>query len=309
MKDFNLPRMIDDAANQWEEELEGLQLLGPDTKVLKLPRPGEQHEWNVDPLRLVNAYMQLQGLVSESASGSHPDESSPIRSAALRKAACDLFLSSCGVVHPVPELTLSYAPEADDMAESVLDGDAPSPSVSRFSSPAPSASSAKTQAEEPDEDPSMTLLRAYTGTGKFVPNKRFELLSKWRIGAEPDERVAFDLRRDVGETPGMQRRAKMLARENRKRRRAETLRYMQQGQSSPIREAAPMTTQLPAAGPSAAAVPEIRLTQKTQPRSLLHHSSQLQPQHLHSDPITMSQPVSGAFAQRPKKKVKKKKGF
>ncbi|RYP54057.1 hypothetical protein DL768_001059 [Monosporascus sp. mg162] len=147
----------------------------------------------------------------------------------------------------------------------------------------------KSQEDENEEEPAMALLRSYTGSGKFVQRKRFELLNQWQIGADPENHV-FDLDKEKEVTPGMQRRAKILARESRKRRRAETL--LQRIQREPS---------LPTTQPA----PEVRFSQRTQPVAPFSTQSQL-----HSDPFqTMSQPVAGAFAQRPKKRSKRKTGF
>ncbi|RYP07887.1 hypothetical protein DL764_002253 [Monosporascus ibericus] len=147
----------------------------------------------------------------------------------------------------------------------------------------------KPQEDETEEEPAMVLLRSYTGSGKFVPRKRFELLNQWQIGADPENHI-FDLDKEKEVTPGMQRGAKILARESRKRRRAETL--LQKIQREP---------NLPTTQPA----PEVRFSQRVQPVAPFSTQSQL-----HSDPLqTMSQPVAGAFAQRAKKRSKRKTGF
>lgn len=137
-----------------------------------------------------------------------------------------------------------------------------------------------------NEDAAMTLLRAYTGTGNFVPQKDFELLDKWKLGAEPAE-YTFDLDRSGDVDAGKLRRAKQQAREERKRRRTQTLIHLSQESELPATQPAPDTA-----------------FYSSQPRGM---SSQRQT--IHSDPVhMMSQPAAGAFGRRPNKKVKKRKG-
>lgn len=150
----------------------------------------------------------------------------------------------------------------------------------------------------------MALLRSYTGSsGRFVPRRpNLELLDQWRLGSDPNDYV-FDLDKEKEVTPGMQRKARRLARESRKRRRAETL----------LQLASREPSQLP---PPSATQPAPETTRFSQQRAQpVAAYSQHQHQHqqhapvLHSDPTTMSQPVPGPFAQRPKKRPKRKGGF
>jgi RNA polymerase I-specific transcription initiation factor RRN6 len=132
----------------------------------------------------------------------------------------------------------------------------------------------------------MSLLRAYTGTGKFVAEKKLELLDKWQLGAEPSEYI-FDLDRSGDATADKLRKAKQLAREDRKRRRAQTLLQLSQEPELPATQPAPDTSFF-----------------SSQPRFM---SSQRQV--IHSDPLhTVSQASVGVRGRRPNKKVKKRKG-
>ncbi|RYP80797.1 hypothetical protein DL769_002267 [Monosporascus sp. CRB-8-3] len=219
-----------------------------------------------------------------------------IRPAVLRKMACDLYLSLRGLVYGRPDLSMTQRQPSPPPSSQLEYPD----DMSIASSPAPQSQKSsgvvsqgtvgeRSQEDENEEEPAMALLRSYTGSGKFVPRKRFELLNQWQIGADPEDHV-FDLDKEKEVTPGMQRRAKILARESRKRRRAETL--LQKIQREPS---------LPTTQPA----PEARFSQRMQPVAPFSTQSQL-----HSDPLqTMSQPVAGAFAQRPKKRHKRKTGF
>ncbi|RYP32222.1 hypothetical protein DL766_004062 [Monosporascus sp. MC13-8B] len=239
------------------------------------------------------------GLVA-SADASRASEDSTwtleIRPAVLRKMACDLCLSLRGLVYGRPDLSMTQRhPSPLPLSQLEYPDD-----MSIASSPAPQSQKSpgagsqrtvdeKSQEDENEEEPAMTLLRSYTGSGKFVSRKRFELLNQWQIGVDPENHV-FDLDKEKEVTPGMQRRAKILARESRKRRRAETL--LQKIQREPSL-------------PTTQTMPEARFSQRMQPVAPFSTQSQL-----HSDPFqTMSQPVAGAFAQRPKKRPKRKTGF
>jgi RNA polymerase I-specific transcription initiation factor RRN6 len=205
-----------------------------------------------------------------------------------REIAYDLYLSVYGIGCCISSSKSSHA--AGEGGNLLLDSQAdtlPSSPPRLASPPSTPAWSQVSDFEATDEeDPAMALLRGYTGTGKFVPKKRFELLDKWDLGAEPSS-YAFDLDRSGDADAVRQRRAKQLAREDRKRRRAETLLHLSQ------------EPELPATQPA----PEIRF-HSSQPRGF---SSQRQ--ILHSDPLqTMSQPASGIFGRRPNKKAKKRKG-
>lgn len=161
----------------------------------------------------------------------------------------------------------------------------------------------------------MALLRSYTDSGRFVPKPQrpSELLDQWRLGTDPNAYV-FDLDKEKEVTPGMQRKARRLARENRKRRRAETLGLQLAGSVSVSRE--PSLMPMPMPMPSTQPAPETT-TRFSQPRTqqpvataAAYSQQQFAPMPmLHSDPMTMSQPVPGPFAQRPKKRPKRKGGF
>ncbi|KAI1269894.1 hypothetical protein F5Y18DRAFT_371902 [Xylariaceae sp. FL1019] len=203
----------------------------------------------------------------------------------------DLFLSLFGLGYRRPEITESELPStANSRQHSVasetmtIDSQTETLPSSPVRSHSSGTSSQRSNSEPVEgEDPAMTLLRSYTGTGKFVPRKEFELLDKWQLGAPPSAYV-FDIDRETDGGPMARTRAKNLAKQDRKRRRAETL--LNLGREP----------QLPNTQP----LPETRFF-SSQPRAI---ESQLQ-----SDPVqAMSQPIAGAFGVRPKKKVKKRKG-
>ncbi|RYP93745.1 hypothetical protein DL770_000117 [Monosporascus sp. CRB-9-2] len=296
IRQFDFPEDVGLVASEWEERFEDLQLIEPGLTLLDLrPPPGKASEWS--DLPLADVYAKLQHL---GANVSRVSEDSmwtmEIRPAVLRTMACDLYLSLRGLVYGRPDLSMtqrqpsplpsSQLEHPDDM--SIASSPAPQSQKSRGAGSQGTVGE-KSQEDENEEEPAMALLRSYTGSGKFVPRKRFELLNQWQIGADPEDHV-FDLDKEKEVTPGMQRRAKILARESRKRRRAETL--LQNIQREPS---------LPTTQPA----PEVRFSQHMQPVAPFSTQSQL-----HSDPFqTMSQPVAGAFAQRPKKRSKRKTGF
>lgn len=219
------------------------------------------------------------------------------RPVVLGQIACEVYLSSIGLVQRQADLNESQQPSSHDLDHMVIDSqpEDQTGSVPRAQSVVSTSSSRGTKTDTVEkEDAAMALLRSYTGTGKFVPEKRTALLDKWAVGADPANYV-FDLDRDNEVTPGMQRREKQLARESRKRRRTETLLQMQKEQEE---------SRLPATQPA----PDTRsFRQRSQPLGTLWQS-----QAMMSDPIqATSQPVPGVFArrnERPKKKVKKRKG-
>ncbi|RYP55783.1 hypothetical protein DL771_012374 [Monosporascus sp. 5C6A] len=296
IRQFDLPEDVGLVASEWEEGFERLQLIEPRLTILDLsPPPVKAPEWS--GLSLPDVYAKLQHLGADVSRVSEESTwTMEIRPAVLRKMACDLCLSLRGLVYGRPDLSMTQR-QPSPLPSSPLEYP---DDMSITSSPAPQSRNSpgagsqgtvgeKSQEGENEEEPAMVLLRSYTGSGKFVPRKRFELLSQWQIGADPENHV-FDLDKEKEVTPGMQRRAKILARESRKRRRAETL--LQKIQREPS---------LPTTQPA----PEVRFSQRMQPVAPFSTQSQL-----HSDPFqTMSQPVAGAFAQRPKKRPKRKTGF
>ncbi|KAL7623893.1 hypothetical protein AAE478_005449 [Parahypoxylon ruwenzoriense] len=285
---------------EWEAEVERLRQINPSVILLSLNRP---HSWFTKPSdSLKELYLMLTNIMGSVDFG---DEAQTwiqgTRTAVLRQMAYDIYLSIYGLVRRPLGLDESQQPpspipETHSPGSMLIDSqqEGPRRKSSRSQSKASTIDSRGSQTgSSPGEDPAMTLLRSYTGTGKFVPVKRTMLLDKWEVGADPGNYM-FDLDRNKEETPGMQRRAKQLARESRKRRRAETLLQIQ-GDKEPN-----LTSTQPA--------PDTRFfSQYTQPAV---GYSQSQP--IMSDPIhTMSQPTSGIFGrrdERPKKKIKKRKG-
>lgn len=126
--------------------------------------------------------------------------------------------------------------------------------------------------------------------------KETELGALWKTGADPHD-YTFDLDKEKEVTEGMQRREKKLAKANRKRQRVGMLMDLQE-------RGRQQSENLPATQP----VPEPSFAQSSPVRQqssqhALRGFSQGLPQ------MTMSQPITGSFAQRPKKKVKRKGGF
>ncbi|KAH9907971.1 RNA polymerase I-specific transcription initiation factor RRN6-like protein [Xylariomycetidae sp. FL2044] len=299
------PRNITHASDTWRLEIERLDRIAPEIVSLELKLLGG------DMTDLENMSLQeiFEGLVaicgSLEFSGRSSYETSTVRSATLRQIACDLYLSLRGIVYrgvePIQD-SQPHSPAATGLSDRLDDMVIDSQPESLPSSPLRArsvelgAASLKANARDTrGEDPAMTLLRSYTGTGQFVPDKQSALLDKWQVGASLDD-YTFDLDRSNEATPGMQRRAKQLARQSRKRRRAETLLGMARGPELPATQPAGQT--------------HFFSSQRSQPMGEYSQS-----QAILSDPLhplqTMSQPVVGAFGQRsgpPKKKVKKRKG-
>ncbi|KAI1460902.1 hypothetical protein F4805DRAFT_349497 [Annulohypoxylon moriforme] len=298
IENLKLPNDMSLAASDWRLEIERLGRIGSNVALLALDRP------HIQIFKTSNSLDDLfSALVVVMAGADSDDETQgwtqEARSTVFRQIACDVYLSLFGLVHRQvdhqADLNEPRRALAHDLDNMVIDSQQGSRagSVARSQSEVSTTSSRELKTENSsEEDPAMALLRTYTGTGKFIPTKNIALLDKWEVGADLDNYV-FDLDFDKEVTPGMQRRAKKLARENRKRRRAETLLQIHKDQEP---------------GLSA-----------TQPAPNTHFSSQLsQPmggfssQPIRSDPLhTMSQPMAGIFGrreERPKKKVKKRTG-
>jgi hypothetical protein len=279
----------------WEAEIERLNNMYPGVAVFTfdLLRPCLGLPISTS---LPEAYSRLLEIANSSLRyGDNDDANDENRVAISQQIAYDLYLSVYGVGYHNPSSDQSLGtPKGADADAMLLDSQTetlPSSPLRQQSSPTPTRLSQRSNSEaaDTDEDPAMTLLRAYTGTGKFVPNKQFELLEKWQLGAEPSDYV-FDLDRSGEEVDaGRLRRAKQLAREHRKRRRAETLLQLPKS----------LEPELPATQP----VPDTSFF-SSQP-----HGRSSQRQLMHSDSLhTMSQPAFGAFGRRPNKKAKKRKG-
>ncbi|KAI1800947.1 RNA polymerase I-specific transcription initiation factor RRN6-like protein [Daldinia bambusicola] len=294
IEDLALPTDLSHAAAEWDFEIEQLGHMDPDMTLVALNRPFSQITEPANSLHeLFSAFLNLAA-----SSGLSEENQSPMQEAKfaiLRQMACDVYLSLFGLVHRQIESRQTQRSLAEELESMAIESQSGSRtgSVSRSKSEVPTSEPDTPRAESQVEDPAMALLRSYTGTGKFVPAKRTMLLDKWEVGANPDTYV-FDLERDKEVTPGMQKRVKQLARENRKRRRAESLLQMRKDKEP----------SLPATQPA----PDSRFFNRhSQP---IAFSSQTQA--LMSDPLqTMSQPIPGIFGrreERPKKKVKKRKG-
>ncbi|KAI0013260.1 hypothetical protein F4779DRAFT_564763 [Xylariaceae sp. FL0662B] len=292
MMNFRLPDDMSVASVEWDAEIKRLQHVDPSTTVLEL----HQAHGHLASLATSSLQELYSGLLDITASIAYDGEGNAwtqaIRSAVFRQMACDVYLSSFGIVHRKVDSNEPQRFVDNMLIDSQQESRASSSPISQSQGSTTGSTTSKT--ESPDEDPAMTLLRSYTGTGKFVPNKRLALLDQWELGANPADYV-FDLDRSKEETPGMQKRARQLARESRKRRRAETL-------LQSLKEREPS---LPSTQPAL----ETRSFASKYSQPVGEHS---QSQMVMSDSLqTMSQPVPGIFGRRddrPKKKVKKRRG-
>ncbi|KAJ8125853.1 hypothetical protein O1611_g7785 [Lasiodiplodia mahajangana] len=272
---------------EWETDMGRLNDIHPSVTIqtLDLLRSRLYFSTSASPQEV---YSGLLAIANSSLHHGDSEDADKERIAAVsEQTAYDLYLSLYGI---------SYHSLSSSQSQAVVEEDALPPSQTetlpssplRFESPASTTWSQMSNSEAADdEDPAMSLLRAYTGTGRFVPAKEFELLDKWQLGAEPSEYI-FDLDRSGDAEARKLRKAKQTAREDRKRRRAQTLLQLSQ------------EPELPATQPA----PDIRFF-SSQPRIM---SSQRQV--IHSDPLynMMSQPSAGSFGRRPTKKAKKRKG-
>ncbi|KAI1418090.1 hypothetical protein F5Y13DRAFT_35052 [Hypoxylon sp. FL1857] len=287
-----LPNDIDHAAVEWGSEIERLGRINPNLALLTLNRPHSQATRPSNSLQeLYSAFLHLTTSPSFSSQGLGWIQEA--RSTTIRQIVCDVYLSLFGLVHRQVDLIESQVSLARDLDNMVIDSQQGSRAGSVLSEVSISSSKDPKSETLHGEDPAMALLRSYTGTGKFVTAKRTALLDKWEVGANPDDYV-FDLDKNKEITPGMQRRAKQLARESRKRRRAETLLQMHKDKEP----------SLPATQPA----PKSHFfNQSSQPMGAYSQS-----QAIMSDPLQMmSQPIPGPFGrrdERPKKKVKRRKG-
>ncbi|KAI1093741.1 hypothetical protein F5B19DRAFT_482566 [Rostrohypoxylon terebratum] len=297
IENLRLPNDMSLAASDRRLEMERLGRMNSNVALLTLDRP------HLQIIKTANSLDDLHSAILITMADANCDEREnqiqETRSTVFRQIACDVYLSLFGLVHRQVDhqvdLNESQQTLAQDLDNMVIDSQQGSRagSVARSQSEMSIASSIGSKTESsPEEDPAMTLLRSYTGTGKFVSPKSTELLDKWQIGASPNE-YTFDLDRDQEVTPGMQKRTKRLARENRKRRRAETLLQVHKDQEP----------SLPATQPA----PHTHFSsQHSQPVSgFSSHPTRSGPLH------TMSQPMAGIFGrreERPKKKAKKRKG-
>ncbi|KAI1495566.1 RNA polymerase I-specific transcription initiation factor RRN6-like protein [Biscogniauxia marginata] len=302
MQGFELLDDFPSTMVEWKAEIELLQKLDPSIEVLSLNYPRASLV-PLDASSLQEIYSKLLGLSpllvsSDEGDGPEPDQ----RSMMFRQIACDLCLSTYAVSRRKPDInepqqspfpsTIHKVDSLDDMLIDTQPESHAASSVRSQSQASVASSQMSRPASAQEEDPAMTLLRSYTGTGKFVPRRELLLLDKWQQGADPTGYV-FDLDKTTETTPGMLRRAKQLARESRKRRRAESLLQISRQPDLPSTQPVPNT--------------HFFSSQVSQPVGRFSQS-----QHIHSDPPhTMSQPTGGPFGQRferPKKKAKKRKG-
>ncbi|KAI1118145.1 RNA polymerase I-specific transcription initiation factor RRN6-like protein [Nemania sp. NC0429] len=277
-------------ATEWESEIRELNNIHPSVAVYTLDLPRSRLRFSLST-SMQETYLRLHEIATNSLHHEDGHDANERRMAAIsEQIAYDLHLSLHGIgYHNVS----SNQPEAivdDDVLLNSQTETLPS-SPPRPESPTSTAWSQRSNSEAAvPEDPAMTLLRAYTGTGKYVPEKKLELLDKWKLGSEPSDYV-FDLDRTGDADAGQARKAKKLARDDRKRRRAQTL--LQPSQEP----------ELPAPQPVSQPPPDISFF-SSQSRAM---SSQRPV--LHSDPLhMMSQPSEGLFGRRPHKKLKKRKG-
>ncbi|KAI2631724.1 hypothetical protein GGS21DRAFT_522844 [Xylaria nigripes] len=277
------------SAVEWEDEIGRLNSKHPSVAVysfdllrssLDLPLSASLQEAYSRQLDTVNASLHHRS--SGNASTQHAVATS-------EQIAYDLYLSLYGIGSRGPTERYTHVTSGDAMQlDSQIDTLPSSPprSVSGTSTMTQSQGSNFEATES--EDPAMALLRSYTGTGRFVPEKKFELLDKWQLGAEASDYV-FDLDRNDDARASKQRRMKQLAHEERKRRRAES--FLQLPQDSEFSASQP--------GPSTS-------FSTSQSRGVDSQRLVIKP-----DPSVMqamSQPTAGTFGWRPSKKVQKRKG-
>jgi hypothetical protein len=274
-------------AVDWDAEIERLNNVHSSATVVKFDLLRSRLGLPVSA-SLQEAYSKLLDIVNSSLHFRCRDDADEDNAVAIsQEIAYDLYLSIYGIGYRNPS---NDEPRAAADEDALLNSQTETLPSSPPSLPSPASTPTLSQWSNleavEEEDPAMALLRAYTGTGKFVPEKQSELLDKWRLGAEPSDYV-FDLDRSANADAGRQRTAKQLAREDRKRHRAETLLHISQEPELPATQPAPDTSFF-----------------SSQSRGF---SSQRQV--IRSDPLgTMSQPSVGLFGRRPNKKVKKRKG-
>ncbi|KAI3341323.1 RNA polymerase I-specific transcription initiation factor RRN6-like protein [Ustulina deusta] len=274
------------SAIEWENEIGKLNSIHPSVVVYTLDLLHSRLYSSISG-SLQEEYSSLLEITNSSLHHGDSDDTNEARMVSIsEQIVYDFYLSQYGICYRKPKVNQLQTTVEEDMLLDSQTETLPSRPL-RFESPASSARSQRSNSEAvEDEDSAMTLLRAYTGTGKFVPAKKFELLDKWKLGADPSD-YTFDLDRSGDVDVGKLRRAKQLAREDRKRRRAQTLIHLSQEPELPASQPAPDNS-----------------FYSSQPQGL---SSQM----IHSDSLhMMSQPTAGAFGQRPNKKAKKRKdGF
>jgi RNA polymerase I-specific transcription initiation factor RRN6 len=266
------------SAIAWKSEIEGLNSIHPRIAVYSFNIKGPHLCFSM-PTSLSETCSQLLKIAYSSLC--HQDSNRINREqivAISEQIAYDLYLSFYGVGYR----NLS-ANEPQASVEEHIRSTSQSENITS-SPPTPISYRSSSETVE-KEDAAMALLRSYTGSGKFVPERNFELLDKWKLGAEPSDYI-FDLDRSGDAEARMARIVKRVARENRKRRRTQSILNLSQEPELPATQPAPETGFF-----------------SSQPRVM---SSQRQ--IILSDPVQpMSQPSRGLFGRRPNKKVKVKK--
>ncbi|KAJ1338035.1 RNA polymerase I-specific transcription initiation factor RRN6 [Microdochium nivale] len=295
IKDFQTPADMSVATDEWNTEIELLKHSDSRIRNLDLQRPDSNIGRAASLHELVGNLQNLTG--DESTAHLLPKDTDQERPDTIRKIACDLYLSSIGfhlAATNEQDLQNSDLPPAFQSQSQVVEGGSQLANATRSLQYEPGSSHMVIGGDE--EDPAMKLIRSYTATGRFMTKKETELGSLWKTGTDPHEYV-FDLDKEREVTEGMQRREKKLAKASRKRQRTEALMQLQARKGC---------DDLPATQPP----PEISYAQSSPVRQ---QYSQDAPKSFFSQglsqPVTMSQPITGPFAQRPKKKVKRKGGF
>ncbi|KXJ97170.1 RNA polymerase I-specific transcription-initiation factor-domain-containing protein [Microdochium bolleyi] len=294
IRDFHVPADMLTATDEWNTEIELLKHSDSRIRTSDLLRPDSNIGKAASLHDLVGKLRELAGAVTPSYHDD--DEAGQGLQNPERKIACDLYLSSIGFCLATPNGHESqyFAPDHELWSQSQEIASSSQLSIdARSSQSEPGMSQTLTNVNE--EDPAMRLIRSCTASGRFMPKKETELGALWRTGADPHDYV-FDLDKEKEVTEGMQRREKKLAKANRKRQRTDALLQLQARKEHET---------LPATQPA----PEISFARSSPVRQ---HSSQNMPLGFSqgfSQPVTMSQPITGPFAQRPKKKVKRKGGF
>ncbi|KAI0451789.1 RNA polymerase I-specific transcription initiation factor RRN6-like protein [Xylaria acuta] len=273
------------SAIEWETEIRRLNNIHPSVAVnmLDMLRPRLCFSVSAPLQEVYSRFLEItNSLHSEDNNETHERRLVAIS----EQVTFDLYLSLYCIGYRNPSSGPPQAAAEEDMLLGSQAETLPSSPI-RFESPASTTRSQRPNSEAVEgEDPSMALLRTYTGTGKFVPEKKFELLDKWQLGAEPTD-YTFDLDRSVDVDAGQLRRAKQMAREDRKRRRTATLLQLSQEPELPATQPAPETSMF-----------------SSQPRGMSSQRQVIQSDALH----VMSQPSIGPFDRRPNKKAKKRKG-
>ncbi|ORY64394.1 RNA polymerase I-specific transcription initiation factor RRN6-like protein [Pseudomassariella vexata] len=296
MHNLKVPRDMDAATFEWQEEIDRLEPIDPALKVMSLAGP---RRGGPESSSLYDIFTRLLDVVSDAMQSAVVSElHKEVIASITRRIACELYLSRFSMMFRPMDLFRSRLPESLNIGSPTNFSDAmliDSQPGSQPSSPASSTFSGVTKSEpaEDVEDRSLALIRVYTGSGTSVTAKKSELLSTWIEGDDPAKYV-FSLDKSAEVTPGIQRRAKQQAREAKKRKRVESIRKRLEER-------------------------DLNHVSSTQPAVSNRFSQVSQPLNEFSQPwigpqIAMSQPTAGAFGSRslldrPNKRVKRKGGF